>query len=314
MDLLQLQYFIAIAECQHITKAANLLRVSQPSLSNTLSRIENELDLKLFDRQGRNIVLNDNGKIVLKHAKNIFRELDNIHTELAELQAQNTNTVTIGSVDSVYVKDWLPAFIEAHPDILIRHSIGSCATLESQLLDGDIDFAITDSRTLPQECACHVMGTDEYVVLTPLSSKIASDAPQDFALFREEPFICSPKTEDILRPIDMLSQEAGFTPNIIFEGGQDLLSRLQPLGYGNIVAFISRLARPEYRAQCEKFSRIVSLTNNCARYNVHIVWDPRRTLSHAAEKLLDFVQNNTEQFCALSDDPKHAMTDVLLPL
>ena len=125
------------------------------------------------------------------------------------------------------------------------------------------------------------MGTDEYVVLTPLSSKIASDAPQDFALFREEPFICSPKTEDILRPIDMLSQEAGFTPNIIFEGGQDLLSRLQPLGYGNIVAFISRIARPEYRAQCEKFSRIVSLTNNCARYNVHIVWDPRRTLSHA---------------------------------
>lgn len=314
MDLLQLQYFIAIAECQHITKAANLLRVSQPSLSNTLSRIENELDLKLFDRQGRNIVLNDNGKIVLKHAKNIFRELDNIHTELAELQAQNTNTVTIGSVDSVYVKDWLPAFIEAHPDILIRHAIGSCATLETQLLDGDIDFAITDSRTLPQECACHVMGTDEYVVLTPLSSKIASDAPQDFALFQEEPFICSPKAEDILRPIDMLSQEAGFTPNIIFEGGQDLLSRLQPLGYGNIVAFISRLARPEYRAQCEKFSRIVSLTNNCARYNVHIVWDPRRTLSHAAEKLLDFVQNNTDQFCALNNDSKHAMTDVLLPL
>ncbi|MEE0509662.1 MAG: LysR family transcriptional regulator [Peptococcaceae bacterium] len=314
MDLLQLQYFIAIAECQHITKAANLLRVSQPSLSNTLSRIENELGIKLFDRQGRNIVLNDNGKIVLKHAKNIFRELDNIHTELDELQAQNTNTVTIGSVDSVYVKDWLPAFIETYPDILIRHSIGSCATLEAQLLNGDIDFAITDSRTLPQECACHVMGTDEYVVLTPLTSKINSDSPQDFSLFREEPFICSPKTEDILRPIDMLSQEAGFTPNIIFEGGQDLLSRLQPLGYGNIVAFISRIARPEYRAQCEKFSRIVFLTNNCARYNVHIVWDPRRTLSHAAETLLSFVQHNTKQFCTLNDPPHDAITDVLLPL
>ena len=69
MDLLQLQYFIAIAEYQHITKAAAHLHVSQPSLSNTLSRIENELGTQLFDRQGRNIVLNDSGKIVLAHAK-----------------------------------------------------------------------------------------------------------------------------------------------------------------------------------------------------------------------------------------------------
>lgn len=314
MDLLQLQYFIAIAETQHITKAANILRVSQPSLSNTLSRIETELGTKLFDRQGRNIVLNNNGKVVLKHAKNIFRELDNIHTELAELQEQTSNTITIGSVDSVYVKDWLPAFIEAHPDILIRHSIASCATLENQLLDGAIDFAITDSRTLPQECAKYVMGTDEYVVLTPLTSKTAYNTPQDFALFREEPFICSPKTEDILRPIDMLSQEAGFTPNIIFEGGQDLLSRLQPLGYGNIVAFISRISRPEYRAQCEKYSHIVFLTNNSARYNVHIVWDPRRTFSHAARTLLDFVQNDTEQFCTLNEEPSDLLTEPIFPL
>lgn len=57
MELLQLQYFITLAECQHMTRAANSLMVSQPSLSNTLSRIEKELDVKLFDRQGRNIVL-----------------------------------------------------------------------------------------------------------------------------------------------------------------------------------------------------------------------------------------------------------------
>lgn len=314
MDLLQLQYFITIAECQHITNAANQLRVSQPSLSNTLSRIENELGAKLFDRQGRNIVLNDYGKILLTHAKTIFRELDNIETEINELKAQQTNTITIASVDSVYVKDWLPAFIESHPDLIIHHTIGSCAALEEQLLNGEIDFAITDARTLPKECERFVLGTDEYVVLAPLDSPLAQENPQDFANFRNAPFICSPKTEDILRPIDILSQDAGFKPNIIFEGGQDLLSRLQHLSYGNIVAFVSRINRPEYRTLCERYSRIIYLTNECARYKVHLIWDPRRTLTQAAQTLLDFAQHHTEQFCADSEDDFYQDETLVLPL
>ena len=296
MDLLQLQYFIAIAEYQHITKAAAHLHVSQPSLSNTLSRIENELGTQLFDRQGRNIVLNDSGKIVLAHAKNIFRELDNITTEINALKGAQSKLITIAYADSTYVKDWLPAFLETHPDIVVHHVIASCASLEAQLLNGDIDFAITDARTLPEECDSYVLGTDEYVVLTPLDSEIPSDEPLDFINFIDEPFICSPKTEDILRPIDILSRESGFEPNIIFEGGQDLISRLQILGYGNIVAFISRIARPQYMALCTKYSRLVYLTNDCARYNVHLIWDPRRTLTQAETTLLDFVQHQTHQF------------------
>lgn len=298
MDLLQLQYFIAIAECQHITKAAQSLRVSQPSLSNTLARIEGELGARLFDRQGRNIVLNDYGKIVLRHAKTIFRELDNITIELDALRNRQSRLVRIGSVDSTYVKDWLPSFLEAYPDIVVHHTIDSCATLEAQLLAGDIDFAITDARSLPEECASHILGTDEYVVLTPLDSPIASDAPMDFASFRDAPFICSPKTEDILRPIDILSNESGFTPNIIFEGSQELISRLQNLSYGNIVAYRSRIALPQYLAVCQKYSRIISLTNDSARYNVYIVWDPRRTLTSACRTILDYARAHTRQFAS----------------
>lgn len=253
MDLLQLHYFITIAETQHITRAAEQLHVSQPSLSNTLSRIENELGAKLFDRQGRNILLNDYGRIVLIHAKNVFRELDNLSTEISALQDQQSHCINIGSVDSTYVKDWLPRFIETHPDIVIHHVIASCAALEAQLANGAIDFAITDTRALPEYCESYVLGRDEYVVLTPLESKISSgNEPVAFSLFRDEPFICSPKTEDILRPIDLLSKEAAFTPNIIFEGSQDLLSRLQQLNYGNIIATISRIERPQYMALCKK--------------------------------------------------------------
>lgn len=68
MDLLQLKYFKVVAEQEHITKSAKLLMVSQPYLSAIVARLEEEMGGQLFDRDGRNVVLNEYGKILLHHA------------------------------------------------------------------------------------------------------------------------------------------------------------------------------------------------------------------------------------------------------
>lgn len=302
MELLQLQYFITLAECQHMTRAANSLMVSQPSLSNTLSRIEKELDVKLFDRQGRNIVLNDYGKVVLKHAKNIFRELDNIHTEIDALKHAQDNTITIGSVDSEYVKDWLPFFITEHPNILVHHSIGTPTELENQLQNGDIDFAITDSNSLTEEYASQLLGHDEYIILGPLDNPIPNDEPQDFAAFRNEPFISRSKVDKNARAIDILSNAAGIKPNIIFEGEQALISRIFYLGYGNIIAQKSSILSPQHLSICERHSKIYMLNDERAHFDVNLVWDGNRSLSEAGLSLIEYVKNNTEQFRCTNDD------------
>ena len=215
MDLLQLYYFVTIAECENITKAANQLHVAQPSLSKSLSRIEKELGTQLFDRQGRRIVLNHYGRIALARVQNIFRELDNLHAEINTALMQETATITIGSVDAIYVTKWLPTFIQNHPNIMVRHTVASCAMLERQLENGSIDFAITDAHQLPDNISSFVLGSDEYIVLAPKNSSIPDNSRQDFSIFCGEPFICSPKTEDILRPIDILSQTTGCKPNIV---------------------------------------------------------------------------------------------------
>lgn len=67
MDLLQLRYFLMVARMEHITKAANALHMTQPSLSKAISRLEKEVGAPLFDRHGRQIRLNENGRIFLKH-------------------------------------------------------------------------------------------------------------------------------------------------------------------------------------------------------------------------------------------------------
>ncbi|WP_369218522.1 LysR family transcriptional regulator, partial [Streptomyces flavofungini] len=65
MDLLSLRYFQAVARHQHISRAAQELRVAQPSVSRTIGRLESELGVLLFDRQGRRIRLNEHGEAFL---------------------------------------------------------------------------------------------------------------------------------------------------------------------------------------------------------------------------------------------------------
>ena len=281
MDLLQLRYFITIAECQHITKAANLLHVSQPSLSKSLARFEDELGVQLFDRQGRHIVLNPYGRTVLAHAQAVFRELDQMTSDIARARQRQSAIIRIGSVDAVYVNDWLPEFIEAHPEIMVRHHVASCAELEKRLADGEIDFAITDVRRLPDGVSALVLGDDEYLVLAPKTSPISDAAPQDFASFCGAPFICVPKT-------------AGCVPNIVFEGGSSLFARLLNMDYGNLIISRAQIANADYeQATAERF-KIIRLSDAIARFQIHLIW--RGSLAPAAQILLDHIREKTHQF------------------
>lgn len=311
MELLQLEYFITLAECQHMTRAANALMISQPSLSNTLSRIEKELDVKLFDRQGRNIVLNAYGEILLQHAKNIFRELDNINTEIDALKQVQAHTISIGSVDSTYVKDWLPYFVNSHPDISIQHTIGSSKELESMLEKGEIDFAVTITPVNEGVYGSQLMGSDEFLILSPLSTALADDHPQDFINFINEPFLCTPKNDNILRSIDILSEAVDGTPNIVFEGEQVLLSRMFNFGYGNIITPKSNMLPLDRWDIYEGLFKIYFLNDAAAHFNVNLIWDAKRSLSDASKQLIDFVRNKTTQFQCVGeeiDDPLRALS------
>ncbi len=291
MELLQLQYFKTIAECQHITKAANKLMISQPSLSNTLSRIEHELGVQLFDRQGRNIILNNYGRIVLEHANNILRELDNIRTEIDDLQQKHNKVITIASTDSIYVKGWLPNFIKENPDLVIRHTITTSDKIAAGLQNGTFDFGISDSLSGYAQFGHLQLWEDDYIVLLPPNHPLAEKPHRSFADFEKEPFVSQPKSENIARPIDILSQAAGFKPNIIFEGERELLQRVFLPIHGLIIIMKSVIGTQEDRELCEQYCSIVELTDAQSHINIAISWDQQRSRPASAQRLLDYLQN-----------------------
>ena len=84
MDIRQLRYFIVIAEERQLTRAAHRLHMAQPPLSRQLSLLEQELSVNLFERNGRNMHLTEEGKILYTKAKNIIHQLEETITEIKD--------------------------------------------------------------------------------------------------------------------------------------------------------------------------------------------------------------------------------------
>ena len=90
MELLQLTYFLELAESEHVTKTAEKLMISQPALSLTIRRLEDELGAALFDRNGRNIRLNENGRLFRTYAEDALRLLQEGKSELSQRKISGT--------------------------------------------------------------------------------------------------------------------------------------------------------------------------------------------------------------------------------
>ena len=138
MELQQLKYFKTVAETGKLSAAAELLYLSTPALSTSISRLEKELETPLFDRTGNRISLNAHGTIFLRHVNRIFDQLDEAKEDLHQSLRQEQN-ITMATVSSAQWVDLISAFSQEHPGLPI-----SCASIKfSHLAEGGLPSQYT---------------------------------------------------------------------------------------------------------------------------------------------------------------------------
>ena len=116
MDLNQLHQFITVAETENITKASHKLYITQPALSRSISRLEAELEVKLFDRKSNTLILNENGQIFLKY---VSAGLDSINAGVHAVRQRNVNRRILVS-NYVFLDDFASfcdRCLSAFPDV-----------------------------------------------------------------------------------------------------------------------------------------------------------------------------------------------------
>ena len=118
MELLQLRYFLVAAQYQHITKAAEHLRIAQPALSQSIHRLEAELGVPLFTRQNRSIELNEEGRFLQQRLIPILHSLDQIPEELQKGKYQMNHTIHLRLLSaSSLITSRIIAYRSLHPEV-----------------------------------------------------------------------------------------------------------------------------------------------------------------------------------------------------
>ena len=188
LTLLALTYFQKTAELQHLTHAAEALRISQPSLSHTIKMLEQELGVPLFRRSGRNIVLTKYGEILLSHTNRIMSELKHAQKELEDAKEAQDMTVTISIfAASMIIPAFLTEFKKEHPHIRfeiiqqrdrqeINHHSRVDLYLSSSINPIDTDHSITLLK-------------EDILLAMPDTNPLASHASVNLADFEKADFI-----------------------------------------------------------------------------------------------------------------------------
>ena len=144
MDFKDLEYFAAIARCGNITRAAQQLYVSQPTLSKFLQKLEGDTGLVLFQRAGRRLELTYAGQRYLAHAERLLSQKREMDAELTDLLRADTGVLHVGMPPfrcSFSLPEVLPAFRAQFPQVQFRIEEAPSAELDRKLLEGEIDLA-----------------------------------------------------------------------------------------------------------------------------------------------------------------------------
>lgn len=222
MEIYQLRYFLAVAETGNFTKAAQRSFVSQPSLSQQILNLEEEIGQKLFHRLGRKAVLTDAGQTLLDGAHRIIAELDQTLSELKSDPLQGPR-VAVGAIPTV-APFFIPAVL-AHCransiHISLQTEENFRRPLVEALLDGKLDWALLSLPLSEPRLLIEKLYSEPLLLAMSASHRLATAEKVTFDELRHENFILLGETSTLTSQIQRYCGEHHFEPKIAHRCGQ----------------------------------------------------------------------------------------------
>ncbi|MBW7456806.1 LysR family transcriptional regulator [Paenibacillus sepulcri] len=291
MELLQLQYFRKVAKLEHMTKAAEELRIAQPALSKTISRLEESVGVPLFDRYGRQIRLNTFGQIFLKKVEAALSALEEGQKEITELAGLEHGVIHLATSALDRLTEPLGAFLSLYPGVNIRLTQVSKEEEITLLLGaGEADICFTALPVEHPEFSATTVFSEDVFLAVPPGHRLAERGSIRLEEVADEPFI-GYKEGILFQPMnDGFFRKAGISPKYVCQVDEPAsISNLVRAGLG--IALIGGCGRsPGVPLHLLRIEYPV-----CQR-NFQIIWHEKRYLSLAARKFRDFfVQYFAEQ-------------------
>lgn len=210
MEIQQLRYFTVAARYQHITKAAEEIHIAQPALTQIIKRLESEVGAPLFERNGRNIILTPEGKILQEEALQILKTIDELPIVLQQKKTERDKTLKIKvSAATIWFMPAIIAYKKTHPDVNLDFIRNDDMR--------DCDFLITTSTDTGGQAEESFIVDEE--ILLAVSKDRAKTMPPKVRLsdLKGDVFLITDKSKPFFRICEEYCLKSGFAPNVIFE-------------------------------------------------------------------------------------------------
>ncbi len=168
MTLEQLRIFVAVAEREHMTRAADALGLTQSAVSAAIAALEASYATPLFHRVGRRIELTDGGRMFLGEARGVLARARAAELALAELGGLRRGTLSVHASQTI-ASYWLPgrlvAFRRTYPEVAVRMAIGNTAEVAHAVLEGTAELGFVEGTVDVAALAVEPVGQDRLVLV-----------------------------------------------------------------------------------------------------------------------------------------------------
>lgn len=283
-----LEWFVTLAETEHMTRAAERLNTTQPTLSRSLTRLEQQIGAPLFDRVNRRLRLNPSGKVLLDHTRRSLLELQAATERIRSLRDPDTGTIRLGFLHSAatwLAPELIRAFRAQAPKV--RFVLTQAATYELVTLldEGAIDLAVTGPR--PEGVGWHTIHREELCLVVPRNHRLAGADRAEITDIASEPLIALGLSFGLRQLTDELLRRAGIAPPIAFEAAEiPTMESLAAAGLG--VAIVPR-PRPH---RADPNADYIPLADGTAHRLLGLAWRQGPPISPVVDRFRSFVTTN----------------------
>jgi len=293
MNTKQLKLFLLIADIKSFSKAAELEALTQPAVTQQISRLEKELGSVLFRRRHKKVELTKKGKLFYRFAKNILYMMENLQREMQSVETADEGIIRIGSSHiptSQIIYDYIIDFKKRYPKTYFIYEINDTSTISSMVLNELVDVGFVGAIVDDKLEYISLKG-DEIKLVAPASMEIPPKIT--LAQLKKVPLIINQKESGVRQFLENKLEEYRLSIadlNIVAEIGlpETIISFVKK-GMG--CAFLPSIILDREMQDGEM--KVVDIKNFSARRNYYLVKKPDATLSDLTEK---FIQGIIEKF------------------
>jgi LysR family hydrogen peroxide-inducible transcriptional activator len=276
MELHQLRYFLAIAETSSFSRAAERCHVSQPSLSQQIKKLEDQLGQRLFDRLGKRVALTEAGKMLLDRVSVIISHIENAEREIRDSREVLNKRLSIGALPTIapyFIPPLVEHMVARHPDIELTIHEDLTKNLVAATAAGELDLAIMALPINDPRLQVKPFHTERLLVAMAKGHPLAKRKKLSLIDLAEERFIRLSDMHCLGEQVSSFCHDSSFNPQVACHSAQiETLQSLVAQGFG--LSFVPEMARKSrhsekivYRSLSDyKLERTLAMVTNKHRY------------------------------------------------